>query len=260
MKITAGFVTILFSLILAFPVFAASDEGVAAPSAEEFENSLDSMLNQPAEKAEPKAEPATTPDAAAADVKAVPEQAAEPAKAPEPQFPPDKRNIKVSIKLKDKKIWKGTIVNFLVAQGITDHGAQPQWELSEGLMVTYDRNEFFVPWEDIKTIEFNKKNRENGEKNCYEVSDASPDRVECLMINQYVLYTKKKGKKARHVIESKDFFRFVVKTYKGNQNFDTHLGKIRVTNERDEQIIDREALIKDMDEQYKNAVLSITFN
>ncbi len=263
MKTVAGFVIpFLFVFVMAIPAFAASDDGVTGPSEEEFENSLDSMLNKPAEPAaEPATEPAEEPKAepAAPEAKAEPVVQAEPEKAPEPKFPPDSRKIKVSIKLKDKKIWKGTVINFLTAPNLTDHGAEPQWEISEGLMVTYDRNEFFVPWEEIKTIEFNKKNRENGEKNCYEVSDASPDRVECLMINQYVLYTKKKGQKARHIIESKDFFRFVVKTYKGEMNFDTHLGKIRVTNERDEEIIDRDALLKDMDEQYKKAVYSISF-
>ena len=54
------------------------------------------------------------------------------------------------------------------------------------------------------------------------------------MQNEYNALSKDKTKKGAHIILNKEVFRFVIDTGKGIINVDSHLGKVKITNERDE--------------------------
>ncbi len=214
------------------------------------EDSLDSILTTPKSAPEP-----------AADAKpAKPEEAPPTAiEVPKEEFPVDPRNLRISIKMKNGKSINGRVKNFLISERLVDHMGDPAFSLCDGPTVQYEMNEFVMDWSDIGTIVFNKKNKENGEISCVEVSDVSLERMECIMINEFSAFARDKSKKGAHIIIDKNLFRFVVDTGKGIVNVDTHLGKVKVTNERDESRKSKE-MVKELKGVFSNEAMLISFS
>jgi hypothetical protein len=211
------------------------------------EDDLDKLLVAP-----PK--PAATDEQKAAD-----EASAEKSKDIEQSFPTDPRNIRITVKYKSGKTVSGRVLHFLKSVNLVDHVGDPELTVADGLTVQYQTDEFSIGWDKLLLVDFSKGNKENGEISCYEDSDKSPDRMECTMINQYQAFSKALGKKAPHIIVDGDLFRFVVDTGKGLVNVDSHLGRVKITNERDERRR-MEDMEKELRTLYKDAILSISFH
>lgn len=178
----------------------------------------------------------------------------------EKSFPVDERKLKVTIKMKNGKTFTGVVKHFLQSGDIEDHLSDDyDWMLAEGPTVQHNRNEFTMNWDKIKKIELDKSNKENGESSCVEVTDISPDRMECIMINQYNAYAKDKKSKGAHKIINKDLFRFVVDTGKETVNVDGHLGKVKITNARDESRREKK-LYKELQKVFADGILWIKFH
>jgi len=199
-------------------------------------------------EAKPEAKPEPKKDVAKPEV----------VKEPEPTYPVDPRKLRVTIKMKNGKVIKGVVKHFLISEKLVDHIGKPVFTLCDGPTVEYEMDEFSMPWEKVKSIVFNKKNKENGEKSCYEDSDKSQERWECLMTNEYYATSKDKSKKGKHTIQDRNLFRFVVDTGKKIVNVDSHLGKVKITNERDESR-KMDAMEQELKTVFKTAILSITF-
>lgn len=216
----------------------------------------------PADNQKPEAEPtaeeakeAAPPEATAAEATPPPEK---PTPPPAPSYPIDQRKIKVTITMKNGKTIKGVVKHFLISEKVIDHLSDLQFSLSDGPTVQHEMDEFQVSWDKFTKILFNRKNKENGEASCVEDSDKSPDRLECSMTNEYVGYSKDKKKKGAHIIQNRNMFRFVVDTGRRTVNVDSHLGKIRITNERDEKR-GMKVLEKELNKVFSSAILSIIF-
>jgi len=217
-------------------------------------------VTKDAAKAEAGAAAATPPADAAAVAPAAPAapdaavQAA-PAQAPaEQSFPVDERKITVTIKMKDGRNMTGIVRHFLVADRVPDYLSEPTFMVADGPTVMGEGTEFVMEWPDVKLIEFNKQNRENGEVSCVEDYDKSPDRKECVIINEYKIVGKKV--QGDYVVQNKEMFRIVLTNGK---KIDFFLGKFKVTNERDETR-DQKTLSTDLESLFKNNVLSISFH
>lgn len=216
------------------------------------------------------AEKADQKDASAKSEQADAEKAKQPEQAPKaeevkeqktekkvvPTYPVDSRKIKVTIKMKSGKNISGVVKHFLISENMVDHIGEPTFTICDGPVVQHEMDEFQLAWDKIKSISFNKKNKENGEKSCYEDSDKSPNRWECLMTNEYVLNSKEK--KGKHTVQNRQMFRFVIDTGKNTVNVDSHLGKVKITNERDESR-KMAQMEKELNDVFKNSILSITF-
>jgi len=192
-------------------------------------------LEKKVDTAKAEAKPEAKPEAAAeAKAEAKPEEAKaevkKPELAPEPEFPVDERKLKVTIKMKSGKTVTGIVKHFLVANRVPDFMVEPDFMLSEGPTIMGEGTEYVVTWQDVKKLDFNKKNRENGEVSCVEDYDKSPERKECVMINEYSIFPK--SKKGSFVVQTKEMFRIV---FTNGKKVDLHLGKVKITNERDEQ-------------------------
>ena len=135
----------------------------------------------------PPAEPGAAPHPEAAD-----QQAAQPAPAPaEQSFPVDERKITVTIKMKDGRSLTGIVRHFLISDRVPDYRTEPPFMVADGPIAMGDGTEFTMEWPDVKLIDFNRQNRENGEVSCVEDYDKSPDRKECVIINEYKIIGKK---------------------------------------------------------------------
>lgn len=211
----------------------------------------------PAEEAEEAAAPEGAPAEAAPAEAAAPVK--KPTPPPAPSYPVDQRKINVTITMKNGKTIKGVVKHFLISEKVIDHLSELQFSISDGPTVQHEMDEFQMSWDKLAKIQFNRKNKENGEASCVEDSDKSPDRLECSMTNEYVGYAKDKNKKGGHVIQDRNMFRFVVDTGRHTVNVDSHLGKIRITNERDEKR-DMKILEKELNKIFSGAILSIVFN
>ncbi len=179
-------------------------------------------------------------------------------KKPEQTFPPDERRISVTIKLVNGKTISGRVKNFLISERIKDHLVEPTWNLSDGPTVQHGMDEFIMDWSKISMLEYDKKNMENGEISCVEVSDVSMDRKECLMQFGYNAYAKDKKKKGAHKIKNKEMFRFVVATGKGDVKVDVHLAKVLIDNSRDESR-DEKAMEAELKNLFKNRIKTMYF-
>lgn len=210
------------------------------------EDDLDKLLTAPPKKPETPAE-----DAA--------KEVAPPPPAPAQAFPEDPHKLRVTVKMKSGATITGRVKHFLKAVNQVDHLSEPEWTLADGVTVEFEYSEFSVSWDKLHSIAFNGSYQENGEISCYEDSDKSPERMECIMLNQYHVFTKEKGPKAPHVVVDGEMFRLVVDTGKGLVNVDSHLGRFKITNQRDESRR-MEDMEKELREVYRDAVLNITFN
>jgi len=257
-----GLIAVAF---IAVPLLSFAAEGERQGPTEDTLDKLlrESKSDKPAKKAEEKKDAKDTKgdkeapaDAAATAAPAAP--AAPPAPA-QPQFGEDSRKLSVTIKMKNGKSYKGVVKQFLAAEKIVDHSEEPVFSLSEGPTVQYQTDEFIMDWSKIQRVEFNKKNKENGEISCVDVTDVSPDRKECIMANEFVAFSNEKDKKGEHLIRSKDWYRFVIKSGGSEFKVDSHLGDIKVSNERDEGRQEKE-LAKELNEWFKNEILSMEFN
>ncbi len=238
-------------MTLSFAAWAQEDPEKQSVTEDDLENMLKADRPAKKEKAEePKGEEKKAEDQAAAPVEE---------KAQKITYPVDERKIKVAITMKNGKTIKGVVRHFLVSEKVIDHMAEMNYSLSDGPTVRYKMDEFSLPWDKIRSIEFAKRNKENGEISCVEVSDISPDRFECIMQNEYNATSKDKTKKGAHIILNKEVFRFVIDTGKGIVNVDSHLGKVKITNERDESR-NAKAMEKELRDVFKTSILKIAFN
>jgi len=220
----------------------AQEDGKSGPTDE----ALDELVKeQPIEK------PAETPAAKPEEQKPVETKPA--------AFPVDSRRIHATIKMKNGKAFSGVVKHFLVSDRLIDHLQEPDFTLCDGPTVSYNADEYVMNWEQVSSVQFNSKNKENGEISCVEDSDASPERMECVMTNEYIAFSKDKAKPGEHVIRDKELFRFVIDTGKALVNVDGHLGKIKINNMRDESRKDKE-MAKELNSQFANGILSIHFN
>ncbi len=232
----------MFCLLLGSVVaFAQQDEEKTRVS----EDGLDKMLAPAPKAAAEGAKPAAT------DI----------AQAEEQTFPPDARKMYAKIVLADGKTVKGRVLNFLEGLPQPDMLAAPEWQQSEGPVVQFGTDEFVLDWKDVKVISYDKKFKENGEVSCVENMDASPDRRECTMYNQYIITSRAKKAKGKGLIASRNAFRIVLEGKGGKPGVvvDTFLGRMRFTNQRDET---RNAgkLAQELKEQKEKNVKSITLS
>jgi|GEM_PF-4493084 len=234
--------------VILVAIFCLLISGMAFAQEKAAEETKDAVKTDTAATPPAEAGAAVQPDTAA-------QPAAQPTPAPSEQpLPVDERKITVTIKMKDGRSMTGIVRHFLISDRVPDYLSEPVFMLSDGPVVMGEGTEFVMEWPDVKLIDFNKQNRENGEVSCVEDYDKSPDRKECVIINDYKIVGKKI--QGDYVVQNREMFRIVLTNGK---KIDFFLGKFKVTNERDETR-DQKTLSTDLESLFKNNVLSITIH